>query len=138
MFYGLLAKYPFNFERKNGFRWQFWIFAIKTGSRFLELFFYKSLPSIFKICHCIFNISQLVRKLSAKNRFRWPFWICATKPEVEFSNLYLLLITTIDLENMPLEFWKYLNKFSGYQRKTGLRWPFWIFATKPEVKFSNL
>ena len=53
----------------------------------------------------ILKISQLVLKLMAKNRFSAAilnFWTF----KVEFSNLYFLLISTIDLENLPLEFWK--------------------------------
>ena len=47
--------------------------------------------------------------LNEKNSFRWQFWTFSTKPEVEFSDLYFLLINTIKLENLPLKFWKYLN-----------------------------
>ena len=32
-----------------------------------------------------------------------------TKSKVDFSSLYFLLITTNDLENLPFEFWKYIN-----------------------------
>ena len=36
-----------------------------------------------------------------------------TNPEVDFSNLLILQITTIEPENLPLEFGNYLN-FSSY------------------------
>ena len=35
-----LAIYPFNFERKNGFRWQFWIFPTKPEVDFSKLIFF--------------------------------------------------------------------------------------------------
>ena len=70
-----------------------------------------------------------------KTGFREPFWIFTTKPEVNFLTQYFLRITTIEPENLPFEFWKYIYKFSFYWRKTGFRQPFWIFTTKPEVNF---
>ena len=95
---------------KNQFQATILNFYDKTGSRVFEpLFFKNHYHRSWKFAIRIFNISQLVRKLSAKKGFRRPFWIFATKPEVEFSNLYFLQITTIDLENLPLEFRKYIN-----------------------------
>ena len=72
-----------------------------------------------------------------KTCFRWLFCIFNMKPEVDLSNLYFLLITTIELENLPLKILKCLNNFSIYWRKTCFRRPFWIFLTKQEVDFQN-
>ena len=38
------------------------------------------------------------------NAFRWQFLFFTTKPQVDFLNLYFLLIMTIKLESIPLEF----------------------------------
>ena len=114
-------------------------FYDQTGSRFLEPIFFTNhyhrteiLPLEFR--KYLYYFSFYWRKTG----FRRPFWIFTTEPEVEFSNLYILQITTIDHENLPLKIWKYLNYFSSYLRKNGFRRLFWIFTTKPEVEFSNL
>ena len=63
-----------------------------------------------KMCHLNFvNISISSRFIDKKTGFRRPFWIFTTKPEIDFLNQYFLLITTIEADNLPLEFCKYLN-----------------------------
>ena len=61
-----------------------------------------------------------------------------TKQEVDFSILYILLITTIELENLPLEFLKYLSYFSSNWQIKGFWRLFLIFLTKQEVDFFEL
>ena len=95
---------------KNRFLMAILNFFDKTGSRFFKpLYFTNHYHRSWKFAIEIFKIAQLVLNLSAKNRFRRQFCIFTTKPEVEFSNLYILQITTIDPENLPLKFWQYLN-----------------------------
>ena len=59
------------------------------------------------------NISSYWRNAD----FQRLFLIILTKQEVDFSDLYIVLITTIQLENLPLEFLKYFNYFSSYWQK---------------------
>ena len=84
------------------------------------------------------KISQIVLEILAKKRFSRLFWNFLTKQEVDFSILYILLITTIELENLPLEFLKYLNYFSRNWQIKGFWRLFLIFLTKQEVDFFEL
>ena len=91
---------------------------------------------------CLFNIrilklSQFVFESLPKYDVSATIWIFLTKQEVFFSNLYILLITTIELENMPLKFWKYPNLFSSYSQKR-FSASICIFHMKPEVDLWNL
>ena len=111
--YNILASYPFNLERKKN--------KLKSNSDETVIY--------------LENISIISRVIYEKPVSGGRFEFSWRKPEVDFWNQYFLLITTIEPENLPLEFRKYLYYFSFYWRKTGFRRPFWIFTTKPEVDF---
>ena len=122
-----------------GFRWLFLKFPDETGSRFFKPIIFKyHFYRTWKLAIKISKMSLLVLELLAKYGFQRLFWIFLTKQEVDFSNLLFLIITSIELEILHLEYLKYLNKFSNNWQKTCFRWLFCIFNMKPEVDLSNL
>ena len=127
----LLASYPFNLERKNTFiysRWNRMIkpvggqkkkkrslmvilkFSDKTRSRFFEpLDFTIHFNRTWKLAIRILKISLLNLDLLTKNRFSAAILNFYDQTGSSFLNKPFFLITTIEPENLPLEFWKYLN-----------------------------
>ena len=82
----------------------------ETGSRFFEpldfkIHYYRT----WKFAIRIFKISQLVLVKLTKNRFSAAILNFYDKTGSRFLNQYFLLITTNEPENLPLEFWKYVN-----------------------------
>ena len=133
MFYEVKSQYPFTLERKyinlN--------ISDKTGSRLWKIIIIDVWSYWTRKCAVKnLKISQLVLEILAKKRFSRLFWNFLTKQEVDFSILYILLITTIELENLPLEFLKYLSHFLSNLEILGFLRLFWIFLTKQEEDFS--
>ena len=121
---------------KNRFSAAILNFYDQTGSRFFNQFFFTNhCYWTWKFAIRILKISQLNLDYLMKNRFSAAILNFYDQSGSKFLTQYFLRITTIEPENLPFEFWKYLYKFSFYWRKTGLRQPFWIFTTKPEVNF---
>ena len=112
----------------------------KTGSRLWKIIIINVWSFWTRKCAVkIFKISQLVLEILTKKQFSQLFWNFLTKQEVDFSILYILqIITTIEHENLPLEFLKYLTYFSSTWQITGFLRLFWIFLTKQEVDFFKL
>ena len=85
-------------------------FNDQSGSWSLNLHFF-----LFHF-HISWKCASKILKHPNKISFYWrktgfwrPFWIFSTKLEVDFLKQYFFLITTIQPENLPLEFWRYLN-----------------------------
>ena len=76
-------------KKKNGFRWQFWIFSTKPELYFSNLFFL--LIITIKLKNFLIELWKYLNKFSSywrKTGFRRPFWIFTAQTEVEFSNIY--------------------------------------------------
>ena len=105
-----IYQWVLNLSAKTRFSAAILKFYDHTGSRIYEpIYLTNHYHRSWKFTVKILKISQLVLKLLAKTGFRRLFWIFLAKQEVDFSNSHIFLITTIELENMPLESLKYLN-----------------------------
>ena len=98
------------FRAKKTFLMAILKFSDETRRRFFEpLDFTIHYNRTWKFAIRMLIISQFNLDLLTKTGFWRPFWIFKTKPEVVFLNQYFFLITTIEPENLPFKFWKYLN-----------------------------
>ena len=78
----------------------------------------------------ISKIRLLVLKIWAKSLF-------PSQPEVDFQRRQFFVITSIDPEHMPFEFWESVHKYSDYEQKTCFWRSFSICLAKPEADFRN-
>ena len=67
----------------------------------------------------------------------WSKSLFPSKPEGDFQWLQFSVITSIDPEHIPFEFWESVHKYSGYEPKTRFWRSFSIFLAKPEEDLQN-
>ena len=125
--------------QNNSFRRLFSIFHTKPEVDLSNL--YHLLITAIKLINLPLKFLKCPNQFASywrKTGFRWPFSIFHAKPEVDLSNLYFLLSTTIELLNLPFKFLECLNQVSSYWQTTSFWRLFCIFHMKPEVDLSNL
>ena len=100
-----------------------------------------------KVYWKLYFTSKLPVQHWTKSTYLWMFpknlfWMAISyfrkKQEVDFRQLYILIFTTIQVEQIPKKIRKkYLSDYE-LLAKNHFWWPYWIFTTKPEAEFQRL
>ena len=91
-----ISQLVLKFFAKYGFSAAILKFPDETESRFFDLIYFTNhYFRAWQFAIKTSNMSQLILEFLAKYGFSAAFWILLTKQEVDFSILYIFLITTI-------------------------------------------